>query len=92
MKTLKRTTVTSLSLPARHRKAGLAMAGVRIQDVADTCGVDHSLVSRVMVGERLTAPQSKKVMEYVARLMKVPVSEAFPEHRQAGAERRARSA
>jgi transcriptional regulator with XRE-family HTH domain len=92
MKTHKVITMTSLSLPARHRKVGLAMAGLRVQDVADRLKVDQSLVSRVMQGQRLTAPQAKKVMSLIARLMQVPVAQAFPEYRPKDQERRARSA
>lgn len=65
------------------RKAALLRIGKSNKDIADACGVDHTLVSHVLAGRRWTSPGARRVMDYVAGLLGAPVTEVFP-----GAERR----
>lgn len=62
------------------RKAALLRIGKSNKDIADVCGVDHTLVSHVLAGRRWTSTAARKVMAYVAELLGAPVGEVFPGH------------
>jgi transcriptional regulator with XRE-family HTH domain len=72
-----------MSLGARQRKAQLMMVGRTQQEIADACGVDHSLVSRVLAGTRTGGPKAQRVMKHVAALLNAPLHEVFPDQSKA---------
>lgn len=60
------------------RKYILMRAGKTQVGVADELGVDFSLVSHVLAGRRLTSPNARRIMEYVARLAGQQIHDVFP--------------
>jgi len=67
-----------MSITPVDRKILLMKAGKTQVDVADECGVDPSLVTHVIAGRKLTSPAAQKVMEHIAHLAGLQISEVFP--------------
>jgi hypothetical protein len=60
------------------RKVALLRIGKSHTDIARECGVDRSVVSHVIAGDRWSGPQSRKVMHYITKTLGLPMEHVFP--------------
>ena len=68
-----------MPLSADDRKTALAAKRVSQGTIARALGVSHSLVCHVVAGRRWMGDDGRRVVEYVANVLELPVEEAFPE-------------
>jgi transcriptional regulator with XRE-family HTH domain len=61
-----------------ERKTALAAKKITQADIAAACQVHPSLVSHVIAGRRWMGSEGRKVLNYIADQLGLPVEEVFP--------------
>jgi transcriptional regulator with XRE-family HTH domain len=67
-----------MSLPPRFIKVELLRRGVTLREIAEYCGVHHTVVSHVVAGRRTT----RAVRERIAKIIELPVETVFGPDKQ----------
>lgn len=66
------------------RKVALIRLRVSHQEIAAACGVDRSLISHVVAARRTTGEDARRVMQWIADRLGLPLAVVFPETLAAG--------